>query len=939
MTPLPCPPERWPAFSRRLDEAMALPAGERGAWLAALPVDDADLREPLARVLAGVLPDDAPFLQAPRLPVGDEAGPAPAAGQRVGPYELLRMLGRGGMGEVWLARRADGAYEREVALKLPHAHWLVGALRERFDRERDILAGLSHAHIARFYDAGLAANGQPYLALEAVEGQPLTDWCREQSLPLSARLALFDQVLQAVAHAHARLVAHRDLKPANVLVTPEGQVKLLDFGIAKLLQGDGSHTDLTQVQGVLATPQYAAPEQLRGGAVSVATDVYALGLMLFELLTDTLARAAGATLAEPPLPSRVAAGGALRRALAGDLDAIVHKALQPEPDDRYPSVAALADDLQRHRSHQPIEARRITAWHRAAKFVRRHRLPVALSAAALLAVLGGAGGVWWQAQEAQAQARRAQAVSSFLVGLFNTNSVAQPDPQQAQQTTALTLMDRAAARVREGFADDPFTAQDLLQTLADVYIGMGRDDRAEQLLAERVRVIRERLPGRPELLAAALVSQGGGLWETKQLPALKAVLEESGQLMQGLRQRDPLLWGNWHFLRGDLLRQDGLPGAALPDYEAATGWFQQAEAARPGSAPHLQHLLVTLGQEQLRVGRLQAANATLDLAVQRARAMGDTKPTVVAMTLSVAGRVRQGNDDLAGAEQAFRESVALYRRAGGDDHPGVPNTEVSLLQLLSALGRRDEVLAMEGPIQAAFERKYGPRHAVALTAQIHLARARLLMGDLDAAERRLQALVSPLAAAPGQALRLQSVHFDLATVACLRGQAEPCAAALQAATQAAPQAVTQNERVRWQHAVLQARVAALRQQGPAALQALAQAVQLAQSSGQVQGWEKRLTTLWQAQLLLQQANAAGAAALLDPMAAEMGAPAPWQNVLPLQALWQQTLGELRLQQRRGADAVAALTRAVALRQASEVADSPALAHARRLLEAARGLPG
>ena len=257
---LPCPPDQWPRFSARLDELMALPETDRAAWLAALSDADADLRPGLAAVLACLPESGGGFLSgpAPVLPA-----PGHQAGQQLGPYELLRELGRGGMGVVWLARRADGAYAREVALKLPHAHLLAGAVRERFDRERDILAALDHPHIARFFDAGLAADGQPYLALEAIDGRPITDWCREQALPLAARLALFAQVAGAVSHAHGQFIAHRDLKPANVLVTTDGQVKLLDFGIAKLLADEGApdSTALTRDHGLLATPRYAAPEQ------------------------------------------------------------------------------------------------------------------------------------------------------------------------------------------------------------------------------------------------------------------------------------------------------------------------------------------------------------------------------------------------------------------------------------------------------------------------------------------------------------------------------------------------------------------------------------------------------------------------------------------------------------------------------------------------------
>ena len=274
MKPLPCPPERWPTFSRLLDEAQALPPEQRARWLADLDPDVSDLRAALAQVVAGWASAAAApeFLSGPSLTAppaeGDVAGLHP--GMQVGPYELLRVLGRGGMGEVWLARRVDGAYQREVALKLPHAHLLAGAVRERFLRERDILASLAHPHIARFYDAGLSASGQPYLALEAVEGLPITRWAQDKRLGIRERLVLFMQVAAAVEHAHGKFIAHRDLKPANVLVRDDGEVRLLDFGIAKMLhEGDDAASPLTRADHRLATPAYAALYSFSGSTAGV----------------------------------------------------------------------------------------------------------------------------------------------------------------------------------------------------------------------------------------------------------------------------------------------------------------------------------------------------------------------------------------------------------------------------------------------------------------------------------------------------------------------------------------------------------------------------------------------------------------------------------------------------------------------------------------------
>jgi len=286
MAKLPCPPELWPAFSALLDQAMDVPDGERPGWLASLGAEHAAVRPWLARVITPAAATPEPhFLKAPAF--SDSAAPEFRAGARIGPYLLQERLGSGGMGEVWLAARSDGSLNRRIALKLPHVHLMAGVLRRRFERERDILAGLSHPHIAQLYDAGVADSQHPYLAMEWVDGIEINEHCRRNKLPIEARLDLILQVLDAVGHAHAKLIAHRDLKPSNILVTRDAQVKLLDFGIAKLLVEDTGNgaTQLTRVGTCLATPAYAAPEQLAGRPITAAVDLYALGVILHELLT------------------------------------------------------------------------------------------------------------------------------------------------------------------------------------------------------------------------------------------------------------------------------------------------------------------------------------------------------------------------------------------------------------------------------------------------------------------------------------------------------------------------------------------------------------------------------------------------------------------------------------------------------------------------------
>ena len=419
-SPLPTAAQ-WPEISRLLDEGLALPAAEREAWLARLAAANAVHHDALRGLMdtLGKIEDGGFLSELPHLDVDDAPGAAePQAGQTVGPYRLVREIGVGGMGTVWLAERADGLVQRRVALKLPRTVW-GGSFAERLSRESRILAALEHEHIARLYDAGLDANGRPFLALEYVEGQAIDAYCRERELPLREREGLLLQTMAAVSHAHARLVVHRDLKPANILVTRDGQVKLLDFGIAKLIETDRTEaTALTRVAGRALTLDYASPEQIRGEPLGTASDVYSLGVVAYELLAEAkpyrLRRGSAAEMeeaiasADPRLASEAAASPALRKALRGDLDAILNRALKKSVEERYSSVDAFAQDLQRHLRGEPVHARPDSRGYRVVKFIRRHALPVALSGTLALTMFVGGGIAAWQAVVARQQERRAE---------------------------------------------------------------------------------------------------------------------------------------------------------------------------------------------------------------------------------------------------------------------------------------------------------------------------------------------------------------------------------------------------------------------------------------------------------------------------------------------------------------------------------------------------
>src|ERR1700722_13170280 len=435
----PLSPERRRELSEELDRALELPADELPSWLAALRARDPEAASWIARVLA--LRENAQFAEF----LKDDAVAARIAsfaGRHVGPYVIETELGRGGMGAVWLARRSDGSYEGTVAVKFPHSFMLGGPAEQRFRAEGRLLARLDHPNIARLIDAGVLEATQPYLVLEYVEGEPIDRYCERLALPLVARINLFLSVVAAVAHAHVHLVVHRDLKPSNILVTEAGTVKLLDFGIAKLL-ADEEGAAATQT-GVLAlTPQYAAPEQVLGEPVTTRTDVYSLGLILYLLLTGrpavaTEGRSSAQVVHEvvtqaPARPSLVALLAQVPgNELAGDLDNIVGKALKKAPAERYESAEALGEDLRRFLEHEPVRARSDTLLYRAGKFVRRHRVGVALATAASVALLATSGVALWQAYAAGrerdlalAQERRADSVADFMSTLLGDFSGSQ----------------------------------------------------------------------------------------------------------------------------------------------------------------------------------------------------------------------------------------------------------------------------------------------------------------------------------------------------------------------------------------------------------------------------------------------------------------------------------------------------------------------------------
>jgi len=496
--------ERWRAVEPYLDRALERTPGERASLLAQLRASEPAVADDLEALLAAR--DELSqrgFLEG--MPPQPPAQ-ASLAGQTVGPYTLTESIGRGGMGSVWLARRSDGRFEGTVAVKLLNAS-LVGRVgEERFRREGSILGRLTHPNVARLYDAGVSGSGQPYIVLEHVDGEPIDRYCDARRLGIEARLRLFLDVCAAVAHAHGRLIVHRDIKPSNVLVARDGQVKLLDFGIAKLLEeGDGDTTALTREGGRALTPAFAAPEQLGGGAVTTATDVHALGTLLYLLLVgrhpagEDLDNPAGLLRAiletDPRRPSEAVAAtdvaarattlDGLRRQLSGDLDTIVTKALKKDPAERYGSAEALAADVRHSLAHEPIAARPDTFGYRTAKFVRRHRWGVAAGLVAAAALAAGTAAILLQSREAKrqrddarAELARSTATNEFLSFLL---SAAAPP---GRKFVVSDLLEQGEVVANKQFAGDDALRAELLFGIGRQYVGTERWEKAVPVLEQ-----------------------------------------------------------------------------------------------------------------------------------------------------------------------------------------------------------------------------------------------------------------------------------------------------------------------------------------------------------------------------------------------------------------------------------------------------------------------
>jgi eukaryotic-like serine/threonine-protein kinase len=787
--------ERWRRARALFDELADTPPAQWEARLAELAPDDAEVRREALELL------QADLAAAGSTDVGDRARAAVAdlaardeaawsqrlVGERLGPYALVRELGRGGMGAVWLAERADGEFEQRVAVKLIRPGWDAGELLARFRAERQILAGLTHPNIAHLLDGGVTADGKPWLALEYVDGVDLLAHCDGERLDLAARLRLFLTVCDAVAHAHARLVVHRDLKPSNLLVTRDGQVKLLDFGIAKLVDPQGSDVSALRV----FTPEYAAPEQVKGELVTTAVDVYALGLLLYALLTGRRPyRAEGSTPAayeraildqEPTRPSLAAtreepeADAAaevaaqrrltpelLRELLRGDLDAIVLKALRKEPAQRYAGVAELAADIVRHLERRPVLARRGGWRYRAQRFLRRHAAAAALAALALLALVGGLAAALWQGAEARSQRNearmqrdlaRAEAAKSAEVVAFMRELFEGSDPAAVQRNdvTARDLLERGVERVRARFASQPAVRAQLMAEMAKAYNGIGLPRESTPLLREVVET--RRLLGEPLALAGALIDYAGVVRHGGREEAL-ALLDEADRLLvaAGGSSAAPsrelrLLRARSRFGRGVvLIAVNDTAGAGAIELRAAAAEQRELLGATHEDTLDSQVMLArALGIQQ----RFDEALAAIGEVIATLRAVQPPPANDLAEALQARGRIEWRQKRYPEYLRTSQEVLMLAERAHGPGAFGVTISRHNLATALFYVGRYAEASAESARAIARARELLPPDHPFLLAA---LQRR----GDCESAQEHWAAAAEAYAEALGRYRRAEA---------------------------------------------------------------------------------------------------------------------------------------------------------------------------------------
>jgi eukaryotic-like serine/threonine-protein kinase len=774
--------EDWAALEPLLDRALDLAPADRGTLLDDLQASAPRLADALRSLLAAeATADRRGFLAEPP--------EMTLEGLQVGAYTLERQLGRGGMGSVWLARRTDGRFEGKAAVKLLNLSLLGASGQLRFRGEGSMLARLTHPAIARLLDAGVASSGQPYLVLEHVDGQPIDTYVEQRGLTTRECVRLFGQVLGAVGHAHANLIVHRDLKPSNILVTADGAVKLLDFGIATLLDAEltGERASSAVEDGRALTLEFAAPEQVRGEAVTTATDVYALGAVLYRLLSGRHPTGEGCTTTADFIRAVLEVEPA--RLGKGDLDDVLVKTLRKAPAERYQTVTALASDLESHLRHEPVSARPRSLGYRAGKFVRRNRAAVSAAAAAVLfastymvTLRRDRERVRLALAEATLGTRKAEQVTDFAVGLFEASG---HRPGVADTVIAPELLERGIARARE-LSGQPALEAQMLDVIGRIHAERGEYPQARVLLEEALVIRRKALgDGHPDV-ATSLMGIGG----VADLTENSAVAVRSFRQAFEIRRR---AFGDGDSRTTDALYELAQVLHTSGDYDAARQSFdrwsaaiaRQAPQVTPDRANQMNYLasilqftgrldqaeriargaleidralygerhhrigmdLAKLGSILSDAGKHEPADTVLTSAVAALRASYPEGHVELANALRNLGLHLEETKRWADAEGVWREAAGMYRRAVGGDKVSVANATLHIGYSLSGSGRRDEGVAVIRDAIRMFESLLPASSPVVVRTYLYLGDALQAQGKYAEAESlllpRYQALNQP----------------------------------------------------------------------------------------------------------------------------------------------------------------------------------------------------
>jgi tetratricopeptide (TPR) repeat protein len=797
--------ERWAKAKTLYFDLAGRTPDQRCAELARL----ADADPTLHRLVLGLLdhaavPDQ--FLETPVMSAALEAARAMGSalddppldlpeGARVGPYRIQSLIGSGGMGSVYLAVRADGQFDQLVAIKLVKKGLDTAEVLDRFRRERQLLAGLAHPNIARLLDGGVTDDGRPYLAMEHVEGVPIDRYCAERGLPIDARLRLFCKVCGAVHFAHQNLVVHRDIKPGNILVTADGEPKLLDFGIAKVLRPEPTdRPEQTIEDRRILTPGFASPEQVLGEPVSTASDVYSLGVVLYHMLTgaspyqfrehthEEFRRLVCETT--PPSPTTAARRAdadlphdAARR-LRGDLENIVLMAMRKEPQRRYASVEQFAADIQRHLSGHPVIARPDTFGYRASKFLRRNALPAAAAAALLLAVLAGTAGIAWQAHLVGEQKDRAllaktqaERTKEFLRSVFES---ANAFGATGRDVTVREVLADAAARAEDELAGEPAVLADALGTIGMAFLSLGALDEAEPLVVRALEAARTLPPESANLVLrlndlATLRYTTQGFEEAERLTREALELESA---THGRATRDAAVTLN---NLGAILRSQGrLDEAETVLREALAIRIELFGPDDPEVAQTLNNLASMLNSRGDFAGAAELLRRSLDI---RRQTLGDEHPLVAQSTSNLA-IVYHRAGDLDSAAPLYARAIEQQRRTLGDSHPDLASVIFAYGKLQAAMGddhRAEPLFSEARAIQSEFMEPADPR---LLGTQLELALCLTRLGRHDEAIRIALDALTALRSTPTSPARTHAVAKVLAQAYEAAGRPDEAAAVL-----------------------------------------------------------------------------------------------------------------------------------------------------------------